>query len=106
MGNLKFILGMLAGFGFGYWAYSQTSALPEGVVLAFAANTVCPDGWREYEPAKGRFIMGRDEGAQSLPNGYYEIGSALSVPDSFVVNPNKPASTQGVPYVVFRHCVN
>jgi len=106
MNNLKLLLGVIAGFGLGYWAYYQTSALPKGVVLAFAENTECPDGWKEYEPTKGRFIMGGDGERQSSPNGYYEIGPAFSAPDSFVVNPDKPGSPRGVPYIALRHCVS
>lgn len=39
--------------------------LPRDFVVAFAGSAGCPDGWRDYVQARGRFIVGAGESAQS-----------------------------------------
>jgi hypothetical protein len=45
-----------------------------GAVIAFNAEK-CPDGWREYEPAYGRFIRGLDKSGTSIDPDKRTLGS-------------------------------
>jgi len=47
---------------------SDTGNVPAGTIAAFA-STECPAGWAEYEPARGRFLRGIDNGAGIDPDG-------------------------------------
>ncbi len=47
--------------------YLFAPALPRNAVLAFATKKKCPTGWRIYEPARGRFILGY-VGDGTIPN--------------------------------------
>ena len=41
-------------------------ALPEDAVLIIANKNGCPQGWRSYAPAKGKFILGAGVGTGKL----------------------------------------
>lgn len=47
-------------------ALLQRAALPAGALVAFTNASNCPDGWTNYEPVSGRFILG--------VGGNYSIG--------------------------------
>lgn len=47
---------------------SDTGNVPAGTIAAFASTT-CPSGWTEYQPARGRFLRGIDNGAGNDPAG-------------------------------------
>ena len=47
---------------------TDTGNVPAGTIAAFE-DTVCPAGWTEYEPARGRFLRGIDNGAGIDPDG-------------------------------------
>ena len=50
-------------------------AAPNGRVVAFSEST-CPVGWKEYEPAYGRFIRGIDRGQEKTdPDGERLVAS-------------------------------
>jgi len=49
-------------------------SMPLGAVLSFNLDT-CPQGWKEYEPAYGRFIRGIDKSGRIDPDGIRLPGS-------------------------------
>lgn len=59
---------------------SNYQVTPPQVVMAFASE-LCPDGWKPYEKAFGRFIRGLDLNGNTDPDGKREIGSLQD--DSF-----------------------
>jgi hypothetical protein len=70
---------LLVGNSSGGYTLTATSSLgisgggsggnvPAGTIAAFE-DTVCPAGWTEYEPARGRFLRGIDNGAGIDPDG-------------------------------------
>lgn len=48
--------------------------MPPGAVVAFNREQ-CPSGWREYLPARGRFVRGIDPAGERDPGGVREPGS-------------------------------
>lgn len=52
----------------------QTGALPAHAVMAFNLTT-CPAGWKEFEPAMGRFVRGIDPTGKIDPDGKRPPGS-------------------------------
>jgi hypothetical protein len=53
---------------------SSYHVTPPKAVMAFASE-MCPDGWRPYEKAFGRFIRGVDFAAKTDPDGKRDIGT-------------------------------
>ena len=53
---------------FAGWDYLRQAPdqifVPSGAVVAFAASD-CPSGWRDYEPAFGRFVRGIDKSGEN-----------------------------------------
>lgn len=48
---------------------------PPGSVIAFNSSDKCPEGWKHYEPAYGRFVRGIDLGGNADPNGKRAAGT-------------------------------
>ena len=67
--------------------------VPAGIVLAFN-RTVCPNGWAEYTPARGRFIRGIDNGAGNDPSGTRAPGSVQA--DDFKSHTHTPNNFLGI----------
>ena len=60
---LLFCAGLLsvAGFFAGVWFLKNSYNVPQGAIIAFHAGKGCPEGWSEYNPAQGAFIIGYQE---------------------------------------------
>ncbi len=74
-------------------------AIPSSAILSFALSDKCPDGWKEYEPAYGRFIRGIDLGTENTdPEGKRSAGSIQG--DSII------AHAHSFSYRAFGHDLN
>ena len=67
--------------------------VPAGAVMAYN-GTVCPNGWAEYTPARGRFIRGIDNGAGNDPSGTRAPGSVQA--DDFKSHTHTPNNFLGI----------
>lgn len=54
----------------GLWGGSGggSGGVPAGAVMSFDL-TICPEGWSDYLPARGRFVRGIDNGVGIDPDG-------------------------------------
>ena len=128
---LLFCAGLLsvAGIFGGVWFLKNNYNVPQEAVIAFDAGKGCPEGWSEYKPAQGAFIIGyqekepvsRDEsdllkldiGQEELEvgkSGSFAIGTVTDpggISDRSVINPDPPlASINSIPAVALRFCQN
>lgn len=53
------------------------SLIPEGAVVPFALDSGCPNGWREFDLAAGRFIVGTSRSIEGKTT--FETGGSESV---------------------------
>ena len=86
----KTVLGIAAALlGAGIWLGNLTTRigslednlggpLPQRAVVAF--NGACPDGWKPFVAARGRFILGAGEGNGLKPRSLGDSGGKEAVP--------------------------
>ncbi|TIP69628.1 MAG: hypothetical protein E5X53_33610 [Mesorhizobium sp.] len=53
---------------FGWWLFlkpiiiGELGGVPKGAVAAFDLSDGCPDGWKQFDDASGRFVIGAGQG--------------------------------------------
>lgn len=72
-GAIRYISGTMQVCDGNEWG-SVGGSIPGGTIAAFEAS-VCPSGWTEYTPARGRFLRGLDNGAGNDPDWPRAAGS-------------------------------
>jgi len=100
------------------------SSLPQDAVVAFAGD--CPEGWRDFDQAAGRMLVGAGQGKDLPERKQGQIGGGsenaeliLSIPlfedfstDPSIINPLPESSNQSIsvpgpalpPFLVVRYC--
>jgi len=126
VGNLiMLVVALVAGAVAGRFATQNMAGIPEGAVVAFVASSQCPEGWKTYDPARGRVVVGAGGNNGDLRQEVGQTGGGASSDvvitsapdyssDPSIVPPLEPAppsqfSTLSTgylpPYVILKYCV-
>lgn len=65
----------LIGLMIGSTAHAYEPPLPSGAIVAFDLEE-CPDGWEEFKPADGRFLVGVGRLIEDDPRFVFQLGDS------------------------------